>query len=98
MGKILDIQCGDKEISVRGRNGYFNLKTVEVLILESGNIHIGMYSSKRGKSAPVSCYGSRDELYRVFAEISHLLRPYDAGLEKHKNDVKALKKMRVGRR
>jgi hypothetical protein len=34
-----------------------------------------MFSKKRGLSAPVSFYGSRDDLYGIFTEICYFLRP-----------------------
>ncbi len=67
------IDCTSRDIAVRGRNGYFDLKEVEVSELESGNIYIGLFSKKRGQSAPVSFYGSREDLYGVFAEICHFV-------------------------
>ena len=66
------IECKE-EIAVRGRNGYFDLKEVEVTMLESGNVYIGMFSKKRGLSAPVCVYGSREAVHGIFAEICHLL-------------------------
>ena len=66
------IEC-TKEIAVRGRNGYFDLREVEVSWLESGNVYVEMFSKRRGLSAPVSFYGSREALREIFAEICHLL-------------------------
>lgn len=62
-----------KEVAVRGRNGYFDLKEVEVSRLESGNVYVGLFSKKRGQSAPVSFYGSREDLHGIFAEIAYFL-------------------------
>ncbi len=66
------IKC-TKEVAVRGRNGYFDLKEVEVSRLESGNFYIGLFSRKRGQSAPVSFYGSKENLHDIFAEICHFV-------------------------
>lgn len=66
------IKC-TKEVAVRGRNGYFDLKEVEVSELGSGNFYIGLFSRKRGLSAPVSFYGSREDLHDIFAEICYFL-------------------------
>lgn len=66
------IEC-TKDVAVRGRNGYFDLKEVEVSELESGNFYIGLFSQRRGQSAPVSFYGSSGDLYEIFAEICHFI-------------------------
>ena len=73
------IEC-TKDVAVRGRNGYFDLKEVEVSELSNsitrdvfGNFYIGFFSQRRGKSAPVSFYGSQEDLHRIFAEICHFI-------------------------
>ncbi len=69
--KTLD--CTSKDIALRGRNGYFDLNEVEVSELESGNIYIGLFSKKRGQSAPVSFYGTKTDLHGMLAEICHFI-------------------------
>ena len=65
------VECTE-EIAVRGRNGYFDLRRVEITLFGS-NVYIGMYSKRRGLSAPVCIYGSREAVHGIFAEICHLL-------------------------
>lgn len=70
-------------MEARGRNGYFKVRTVEVVKASGADIFVSLYSQRLGNAPPVMISGTFRELNRLQKDLHNALRkikvqPYSA--------------------
>ena len=65
-------------IACRGRNGWFELKSVETLASNS-ETYIDLFSKSRGKMPPVEIVGSKEEVLELCNQIIAMIKKDGTG-------------------
>lgn len=74
----LPVNGGGSDIHAKGRNGYFKVHTVEACILGSTprtqegekEVHVEVYSKRRGSAAPIRLYGPKTAISQLLRELA----------------------------
>lgn len=55
-------------IKCKGRNGYFDYAGFDVVV-QGDEVHIGIYSKKKGKADPIWLNGDMNEIFPLLTDI-----------------------------
>ena len=70
--------AGLKQISCKGRNGYFQFGAASIWRSQLGGrpdeIFVQIYSKHPGEHAPIQFSGPSENMMHLFAELTHMVR------------------------